>query len=370
MQNQRIPLIIPAYEPDERLIDLLEELKRDEFTRVVVVDDGSGKEYQSLFARVKAYPFCEVLCHEQNQGKGRALKTAFAYCLNSYPDMIGVVTADSDGQHTPADICLCMKAMEENPKQLIMGVRDFSGEDVPWKSSFGNGTTRLVCKLLCGVAVSDTQTGLRGIPRDFMAELLSVAGERFEFETNMLIESKGKYPIKEVTIQTIYESKEHHQTHFHPFKDSIKIYRIFGKMLLKFILSSLSSSVIDLGLFTLFCFLLKPVDFSGVTEVFGGLSRYEGVLYVTVAAVAARLISATYNYLMNYCFVFKSKEHKGKALGKYVLLAAIQMSLSAGLVTLFVFLLPFLPELLIKIVIDVILFIISYWIQREIVFKA
>ena len=124
--------------------------------------------------------------------------------------------------------------------------------------------------------------------------------------------------------------------------------------MLKFLLSSLSSAVIDLALFQVFCKCFRPID---------------AVFYVTIAAVAARVISATYNYLVNYSLVFKSEENKWKAFEKYALLAVIQMTLSASLVTLGVYLLSEVPELAVKIVVDVFLFVVSYWIQRELVFK-
>lgn len=355
VHNQRIPVIIPAYEPDERLLTLLQNMKASNFSTIILLDDGSGAEYQSLFAIAKEEYGCTVLRHYRNLGKGRGLKDAFNYCLNTFPDMLGCVTADSDGQHAPEDIEKCIMALTEHPGHLILGCRNFAKAGIPWKSVFGNTLTRKVCKWLCGVGVTDTQTGLRAIPKAFMAELLAVDGERFEFEMNMIIASKGKYDITEVEIQTIYDSKEEHQTHFDPIRDSIKIYRIFGKMLLRFLISSLSSAVIDLILFSLFCKAFRPVD---------------ALFYVTIAAVAARVISATYNYLINYTFVFKSKEDKWKAFGKYALLAIIQMTASAGLVTLGVYLLSAVPELAIKIVVDIILFLISYWIQREFVFDA
>lgn len=354
MQNERIPLIIPSYEPDDRLITLLQNLKSAGFTNIIVLDDGSGDAYQELFAQAEKEYGCTLLRHYRNMGKGRGLKDAFNYCLNMFPDMIGCVTADSDGQHVPEDIQKCMEELEQHPDHLVMGCRKFSKDEVPWKSVYGNTITKNVCKWLCGVSVSDTQTGLRAIPKAFMAELLNVNGERFEFETNMLIASKGRYEISEIEIHTIYDSKEDHQTHFDPVKDSIRIYRIFGKMLLKFLLSSLSSAVIDLALFQVFCKCFRPID---------------AVFYVTIAAVAARVISATYNYLVNYSLVFKSEENKWKAFGKYALLAVIQMTLSASLVTLGVYLLSAVPELVVKIVVDVFLFVVSYWIQREFVFK-
>jgi len=352
-----IPVVIPSYEPDERFPALLQALNTAGIGPVVVVDDGSGVEYQSFFE--KAQELIKesggvVLHHEVNRGKGRGLKTAFQYILENYPDAIGCVTADSDGQHTPGCIASCIKALEGSPDSLILGVRDFTGEDIPFKSRFGNNLTIKVCSYLCGVKVSDTQTGLRGIPAKFMKELLDVPGERFEFEMRMLIESKDKYPIVEVPIETVYDSKENHQTHFDPIKDSIRIYSIFGKMFAKFIVSSLSSCVLDLLLFWIFCRIFEPV--------------IGNAWYAAVATALARVISAVYNYTINYKFVFKSDKSHASSLPKYALLAVIQLCLSAGLVTFFVWLFPLCPELAIKIPVDVILFLMSYYIQRRFVY--
>lgn len=346
-----IPIIIPSYEPDERLLPLLVSLKEANLGPVIVVDDGGGEKYNHYFEEAKELG-CTVLVHEVNQGKGRALKDAFKYCLETYPKMLGCVTADSDGQHTPSDIKKCILVFEENPECLIMGCRDFSGEDVPWKSSFGNNTTKRVCKFLCGVSVSDTQTGLRAIPAKFMAELLDVKGERFEFETKMLVETKDNYEIVEIPIETVYDSKENHRTHFRPIKDSIKIYSIFGAIFAKFLFSSLSSSAIDMTFFTFLCWIFK-----GDTK-----------FYVMLATVLARVVSGTYNYLINFHIVFKSKENKGKALLRYIILVVIQMSVSALLVTFGVFLTRG-HELFVKIVVDATLFCLSYIIQREVVFR-
>lgn len=355
-ENVIMPVIIPSYEPDQRLVPLLKALKDANIEDIVLVDDGSKDVNQHYFTMAEKEYGCIVLRHYENMGKGRALKDAFNYCLNEFPNMIGCVTADSDGQHTPEDIQKCMDALETNPTCFVLGCRDFSSENVPKKSRYGNNITKKVCSAVCGVKVSDTQTGLRAIPKAFMAELLNSKGERFEFETNMLIDSKDKYPIVEVSIETVYDSVEDHQTHFDPIKDSIRIYKIFGARLVKFLFSSLSSAVIDLILFSIFCSVFKPFD-------------AKAIWFSGVATVCARVLSATYNYLINYHFVFQSKESKGKALAKYILLAAIQMSISAGAVNMFVYFLG-APELPIKIVVDVILFLISFVIQRALVFKV
>lgn len=349
-----IPVVIPAYEPDDELLSLLRDLKSAGLCPVIVVNDGSGGRYDTIFlsAREILAGCGVVLTHEVNRGKGAALKTAFRYVLDTYPDAAGVVTADSDGQHTPACIGKVRDALTEHPNDLIMGVRRFDGEDIPWKSRFGNTLTIKVFRMATGICVSDTQTGLRGIPIRFMKELLDVRGDRFEFEMEMLLESVGKYPVYEVPIETVYESKENHQTHFNPVKDSVRIYRLLLGRFFKYILSSLSSSVVDLAAFEVFCLLSR-----------GRLSAY-----IAVSTVLARVISATYNYLMNYKVVFKSREKMGSSALKYFTLAVIQMTLSALLVTGGVMLLRVVPEVVVKMIVDTCLFFVSYYIQKRFVF--
>jgi len=349
-----IPIIIPAYEPDERLTELMSTLVTED-VNVVVVDDGSGENYKEVFDKVKEILGSKgiVLTHNVNKGKGRALKTAFQYVLDNIPDAIGAVTADSDGQHTKECIKAVSESLEEHPDSLILGVRRFDGEDVPWKSRFGNTLTLKVMKIVSGLSVSDTQTGLRGIPRKFMEELLTVDGERFEFETRMLLETVNKYNIVEVPIETIYDSKENHQTHFDPFLDSIKIYKILFEKFIRYVFAALSSFVIDIALFTIFCMLLKG---------------WNPDLYAAAATVLARIISATYNYFVNYVFVFRSNEKKLVSAGKYLVLAAAQMGSSALLVTLAIHIFPHTHETVLKTVVDTILFFVNYQIQKRYVF--
>ena len=352
-----IPVIIPSYEPDERLISLLEDFRSQGIRDVIIVNDGSGDRYDEIFGRVRAIldeTGGTLLSHDVNRGKGRALKTGFSYVLKHYPSAVGVVTADSDGQHSTECILSVMERLREKPDSLVLGVRTFDQEDVPWKSAFGNKLTMKILGYVSGVSVSDTQTGLRGIPRVFMKELLDVHGERFEFETQMLLETAGRYEIEEVPIRTIYDSKENHQTHFDPFKDSIRIYRILCERFVKYIFSSISACLLDLLIFGIACSLLREKQPS---------------LYITYATVIARVVSAVYNYLINYRIVFKSNENSGKAAVKYFLLAVVQMSCSALLVTGLSRIWPDRMEVLLKAIVDTALFFVSYAIQQRFVFK-
>ncbi len=348
-----IPIVIPSYEPDERFPAILKDLIAADLTPIVVVDDGSGPSYESFFEQARTIIGDKgvVLTHEVNKGKGRALKTAFNYILENMSSAAGCITADSDGQHTVECITNVREGLINNPASLVLGVRKFDGEDIPWKSRVGNNITIKVVSYVSGLKISDTQTGLRGIPASFMKSLLDVKGERFEFESKMLLESVGQYPIYEIPIKTIYDSKENHTTHFDPLRDSWRIYKMFGWQFLKYIFSSGSSCLIDILLFWLFC------------KAFGGFA-----FYVALATVLARVISATYNFIINYKLVFTSKKNTAVSAGKYIALALCQMGASALFVSVGCMLLPVIPEVVVKLVVDSILFFISYYIQRRFVF--
>ncbi|MEG2082248.1 MAG: bifunctional glycosyltransferase family 2/GtrA family protein, partial [Oscillospiraceae bacterium] len=317
---------------------------------LILLDDGSGKEGRNIFDEIAKNDRCTVLRHAVNLGKGRALKDGFNYILNTYPQCLGVVTVDGDGQHLTSDIVLCAKALYDHPKSLVLGSRDFDGKDVPTKSSFGNKVTRQTMKLLCGVNIPDTQTGLRGISADFMKLLMSVPGERFEFETNMLLCAKeNDIPFEIVTIHTVY-LEGNVTTHFNPLKDSFKIYSIF----VKFILSSSSSFLIDIAIFTLCTSLLRDVA---------------PLYYIFVSTAVARVVSAIFNYNINKKTVFKNFERSHWIMIKYILLCVVQLCLSAFFVEK-LFLILHINESIVKIMTDMILFFISFTIQREWVFKS
>lgn len=92
-------ILIPALAPGAELIDYLQALSDAQLGQLVVVDDGSGPDYAPIFALAAQIPGCTVLRHEQNRGKGDALKTGLRY-FQELPDRSeynGIVTADADG---------------------------------------------------------------------------------------------------------------------------------------------------------------------------------------------------------------------------------------------------------------------------------
>ena len=339
---KNIFIVIPTLDPDEELMnDFLKELKKD-FDHILVVNDGSKEVHDKFFESLKKDGIV-VLKHYKNYGKGRGLKNAFNYILNEYSDIIGVVTCDSDGQHSVKDIKKLAKEVTKNPNKLILGVRNFDKENVPSKSKIGNKMTRNVLKSFVGLDISDTQTGLRGLSKKVMSEFLDIDGERYEYETKMLIACQEKnIKIKEVEIETIYLNNNE-ASHFNPVKDSIRIYRLF----MKYIGISLSTYLVDIILFAWFL---------GVLRISSN---------ILAATILARVMSSIYSYFAYSNTKFKNI--KGSTLAKYNLLIIVQMFMS-GCFTTFFFSLLDINVLVIKIIVDLVIWFMNMFLEREFVF--
>lgn len=213
-------VLIPSYEPDQHLIDVVAELRRwAPGWHVLIVDDGSSLQCASIFTMAAALG-ATVLTHDANRGKGAALKTGFAW-LREHAAGQTVVCADSDGQHLVPDIVRVGSAVR--PGTMVLGGRRFAGK-VPMRSRFGNSVTRHVFRALSGVPVYDTQTGLRAYPAELLDWLATVPGERFEYEFQALLRARtAGIRIVEVEISTVYEV-ERRSSHFRTVRDSMRIY--------------------------------------------------------------------------------------------------------------------------------------------------
>lgn len=348
-------VVIPAYEPEEELVQLVGKLKTLGMS-VIVVDDGSGDSYEHIWRKIS--DIAVVLHHPENQGKGAALKTAFAYILNynagcklrpqddSHP-IEHIVTADADGQHLPKDIQRVIHEVYHHPGELVLGVRAFD-EHVPARSKFGNNITKHVFSLVSRTKVHDTQTGLRGFSADLLTFMLSTSGDRYEYEMNMLLEAaREKIHIDEVTIDTVYLDEKNSCSHFHTVKDSLRIYGI----LFKFAAASFVSFLIDYVAFVYFAYMSHGIA--------------GGVLF---SNIAARLLSASVNYRLNQSAVFHSEESAGKTLPKYAALAVFILMANSIILTFYIKTLGISPYFA-KICTEITLFVISLSVQTLLIFN-
>lgn len=355
MKNYNCVVIIPMLNPDDKAIEVINGVIEKGFKKIVVVDDGSGEEFKEPFRYAGTKQECVVLRHEVNQGKGRALKTAFSYIMENEPDCDCVVTVDGDNQHKPDDIYNCVKLCMENPDALVLGCRDFSGLDLPLRSKFGNNLTSFIFKTACGVKIRDTQTGLRVIPAKYLGIMIDIEGERYEYETNMLLSlRKNNIPYLQQKIETIY-IEDNESSHFNPIVDSLKIYRV----IFKYMFSSLAASAIDLLGFTLFLFVANHF-----------LAPKHAIL---AATILARVISSVTNCIINKAVVFKSKNSMAKVLVRYYIVCVCQTAVSyfgvAGLTKLLGIGKVTILVTLVKMLVDTVLFFVSYFIQKGWVYK-
>lgn len=341
MNDHKIALI-PAYKPDAGLLQLLKLLKETAFS-IILVDDGSGEAYNDIFHAAAAY--ATLLSHPINQGKGAALKTGLTYIQTHYKHAV-IVTMDADGQHTVPDAETIVKEAGNHNNTLILGSRKLK-KTAPLRSRFGNAATRLVFRLTTGISVYDTQTGLRAFRMELLPFLLSVDGNRYEYEMNVLLLcAKQQIPIKEIEIETIYQN-QNAASHFHPIQDSARIYW----EILKFSAASFVSFLLDYLLYTLLSLLTASMPQS-----------------LLISNITARMVSAAVNYIINRKLVFQDKGNAARSAIQYILLAAgillgntlVLNALVGGLGC---------NRFAAKLLTELLFFLLSFLVQRFIIFK-
>ncbi|MCH5279565.1 MAG: bifunctional glycosyltransferase family 2/GtrA family protein [Christensenellaceae bacterium] len=347
--------VIPAYDPDEKLLNLIMELQSKTDYLIVVVNDGSDNSNLSLFDEIERS--VTVLHHEVNKGKGRAMKTAFEWIKAQGFSNEGIITVDADGQHLIDDIKKVSEVWRKHPEALVLGSRMFTGK-VPFKSRFGNGITRAIFATSTGVRVYDTQTGLRAFSTELIDRMIAIDGERYEYEINQLLTCTRQHiPIVEETIETVYINKNE-TSHFDVIKDSWKIYRT----ILAFAGSSIISWIVDYLLL-----LLLTGLFSAITNG-AGFNIHGFVLNFTAepklpALVIARIVSSIVNYVLNKNVVFSSKS-RGSVF-RYYVLAVIVLAVNYLLLHV---LDAIMPLWLAQIIVQLVIYPVNFVAQRKFVF--
>lgn len=334
--------LIPAFKPEPVVQSLVEKLLHSgKVAAVVLVNDGSGKEYDPLF-QAAAKAGAVVLRHFLNLGKGMALRTGFNHIICNYPNSLGVVTLDADGQHLVPDVLAVAEQLSLTPTALVLGCRRF-GKGTPLRSRVGNLLTRKVMRVLAGFQISDTQTGLRGIPLSFIPRLLRLKTCGYDYELDMLINSrKHSIPLVEVPIETVY-IENNRSSHFNPLLDSIRIYLVF----IKFNISSLITSLVDYLVF-FFC--------------------YAHGFSIAMSMTCGRTASWVVNYGINKKFVFQSGIGSLHSFKLYILFE-ITLAIAAYLGIVLIHGNFGVNVYVSKLIIESLLYMINFTMQRDFVFE-
>jgi glycosyltransferase involved in cell wall biosynthesis len=334
--------LIPAWKPEQALVELVDKLLAAGFGAIVVVDDGGGEHSRGLFDALMQRPRIHLIHHAVNLGKGRALKSGLNYVLNELPECVGVVTADADGQHRATDIVAVGLALSGAASGAVLGSRAFSGE-VPFLSRFGNGLTRYVFSFLTGTRLGDTQSGLRGFSRALWSELMQLDGERYEYEMSVLavLCRSGRKPV-EVPIETVY-IENNRSSHFDPVRDSMRIYFV----LVRFYFSAL---------------LAAAIDFVGFTLAFAATGNI-------VFSIAVGRLSSLVNFAVNKKYVFQSRGAFKQVLWRYYALVLIIACISAVSIMALTKRTHW-NVYAAKVAVDTVLSLVSFAMQRTFVFRG
>lgn len=337
----KIVVLIPAYNPDKKLLTVVKELEHINYLKIIIINDGSYENKKWIFNQIKNNPKIILLENAVNLGKGAALKTGLNYFIAHFNDQIGIVTADADGQHLIKDILKVSEALKENKESLILGSRIFK-KNIPFRSKFGNILTKYFFNFSVGSKLKDTQTGLRGIPTNFIKKILEIKSNGYEFEMEMLYKAiDNRVSVKQIPISAIYE--DHNiSSHFDPIKDSYRIYKI----IFKYSLTAFVSAGFDYVLFLSFFYIFDNI---------------------IISSIIARVISASLYYLLNKKAVFKSKKKTLKSLIGFVILIIIN-PLVTGIITNLLDSLFGVSPLIGKIIAESIMFFINFIMQYKFIF--
>lgn len=297
-------VVIPAYNPDEKLISLVTNLQETINTQILIINDGSDESCQDIFERLKPNPHVKILTHAVNRGKGQALKTAINYYLLNAPEKNpGLITADADGQHLVEDIIKVMHTGSFK-KSVVLGSRAFD-KDIPMRSLIGNKLTKQLFYFFTGYKISDTQTGLRFFPKTILSNLLAIPYDRYEYEFAVLVHlAKNNETILEETISTVYLN-DNKSSHFNPLLDSIAIYSVF----LRFTSVSIVTALID--------YIVFSISYLAGTSILGSF-------------IFARLIAGSFNFFTVRRLVFFARSDVYIQILKYITLTITLMIISWG----------------------------------------
>jgi len=222
--KEKILIIIPAFNEEKRLNDLLKRLSSFVSLKdVLVVNDGSLDNTAIVAERAGS----GVLSFKINQGKGLALKAGFDFAIENGYD--AVITMDADSQHDPDEIPTFLTYYEKYKTDLIIGTRKHDLSEMPFPRFMANTTGSLVASVLSGIRVSDSQSGYRFIKKDLI-EKINLKDGRFQMETEIIVKAaRAGFSIGEVPIGTIY--LEGFKSHINHFVDTVRFIRLVLRML-------------------------------------------------------------------------------------------------------------------------------------------
>jgi UDP-N-acetylglucosamine---dolichyl-phosphate N-acetylglucosaminyltransferase len=193
-----VAIVIPAYNEERTIIEVIRGLKRHGFARLIVVDDGSRDRTSKLASQEDVV----LLRHILNRGLGGALGTGITASLRLGAEAI--VTFDADGQHDPDDIARLLEPIKKEEADVVIGSRMLEPTGVPYPRRIANWTANIVTYLLFRGWTTDSQSGLRAFSSQAAARI-QIMTSGMEVSSEIIAETiKHRLTRKEVPVQAIY----------------------------------------------------------------------------------------------------------------------------------------------------------------------
>ncbi len=227
LEKEKIWCIIPVYNNGKTLKNVVAGSKK-QLENVLIVDDGSTDIDVMLTV---ADEHVVVIRHETNEGKGSALMSGLKYVKDHGGKY--AITIDADGQHFPSDIGKFIAQIEGQDDLIVVGSRNFSVENVPGKSKFGRSFSNFWFKVETGLTIDDCQSGYRAYPVDYILQL-DLKSVHYDFETEVIAKAVwAGLRIKTIDIGVHYAPQGERISHFHSFRDNLRISVVHSFLVLR-----------------------------------------------------------------------------------------------------------------------------------------
>lgn len=328
--NSEMVILMPVYNPDERIVNYVKKLKENNY-QVILINDGSKSEYHSLFE--KMVHDCKIISYPLFKGKGYAIKKGIHYIKEHLQDKKGIIILEN-----------------EYDLMHINHIRTLINKNSQKMCVVHHKGKRFLTKLFSMIynkEFIDVDSELFAFSMNYIDQMMAVDENCYEVQS--LIQSvQNNQEIEEIQL-------ENKQQPFHLKNKTIQIMYVIFLHLIRFISSSIISSVIDV----LLAWILLDVLKLWMTSDFWRIA---------LSSLIARVLSTIVNYVINKKYVFKGKTNSKQTAIRFLILTVVITILS----TLFVYAassLHIMSEKLAKPVGDLLLFLLSYSAQTRWVFK-
>jgi len=199
MNSTKIFIVIPAYNEETVIQDVIGEVQKEGYENIIVVDDGSKDQ---TFQKVKEIKGITALKHKINRGKGAATKTGIEASKLLGADVI--VTMDGDGQHDPKDIKNLIHPIINKDFDVVLGTRLKNPEGMPFYKRAHNWIANIITWYFFGLWVTDSQSGFRAYSRK-AAKLINTKADRYDYDSEVIREIYlYKLKFEEIAIKVRY----------------------------------------------------------------------------------------------------------------------------------------------------------------------